>query len=131
MTATTISYDCDRFLYIGETETDVQIPRFMKTTSLPDSADDFESFVRDLSEYGCAGGTYMPAVTYYDAKQTMTEHGDDVIEYIDDRLGEIPAVPKDERDSWCRTCVWYLSLAVELWAQEAHGADVDWDGGDE
>tara|TARA_R100000951_G_scaffold34131_1_gene29106 strand:- start:198 stop:596 length:399 start_codon:yes stop_codon:yes gene_type:complete len=128
MTANSITYTSNNMVNVGENETDIWVPPFMKTASLPDSGDDFLSFVQDLAEYGCAGGTYMPAVTYFDAQQTMAEHGDEVTEYIWERLGEVPEVPKDERESWKRTCVWYLSLAVELWAHEAHDMDVDWAG---
>ena len=39
---------------------------------------------------GCESGAYMPAVTYYQALQTMSEHGDDIFDYIDNALGEIP-----------------------------------------
>ena len=63
---------------------------------------------------GCASGSYMPAVTYYQASQTMGEHGDDVLEYIENAYGELPAVPTGE--SWSGIAVFYLSAAVELWA---------------
>ena len=56
----------------------------------------------------------MPAVTYYQALATMAEHGDDVLEYIEDTLGEIPAPKAGE--SWSGLAVFYLSMAVELWA---------------
>jgi len=31
---------------------------------------------------GCESGAYMPAVTYRTALDTMSEHGEDVIDYI-------------------------------------------------
>lgn len=65
---------------------------------------------------GCASGAYMPAVTYYKAKETMGEHGDDVLEYIERSLGELPQPPASE--SWSGIACFYLSAAVELWASE-------------
>ena len=67
-----------------------------------------------IQQGGCASGAYMPAVTYYDAAQTMAKHGDDVLQYIDDviGLGEVRP-PKDS--SWSGIACFYLSLAVELW----------------
>lgn len=66
---------------------------------------------------GCESGAYMPAVTYYRALDTMREHGDDIMDYIETELGEIPA-PR-EPISWSGMACYYLSLAVELWAGSA------------
>ena len=63
---------------------------------------------------GCASGAYMPAVTYWQAKETMGEHGDDVLQFIQDTYGELPQ-PLDS-ESWSGIAVFYLSTAVELWA---------------
>lgn len=73
-----------------------------------------------IQQGGCASGAYMPAVTYYQARQTMNEYGDDVLEYIEEQYGELPAPPA--ASSWSGIAVHYLSLAVELWAS---GFDVD------
>ena len=72
------------------------------------------SDVAAILQGGCASGAYMPAVTYYDAAQTMARHGDDVLQHIQDALGELPK-PSDE-ESWGGMACFYLSLAVELWA---------------
>jgi hypothetical protein len=56
----------------------------------------------------------MPAVTYHQARETMNEHGDDVLQYIQDSLDELPK-PRDD-ESWSGIAVFYLSYAVELWA---------------
>ena len=56
----------------------------------------------------------MPAVTYYDAAQTMAAHGDEVLDYIQEGFGELPTPPSDI--SWNRLACHYLSCAVELWA---------------
>lgn len=64
---------------------------------------------------GCSSGAYMPAVTYYSAAQTMGEHGDEVLEFIENH-GELPPVPRGE--SWSGIAVFYLSTAVELFASQ-------------
>ena len=70
--------------------------------------------IASILQGGCASGAYMPAVTYYTAAQTMAQHGDDVLQYIEDALGELPDVPKDT--SWSGIAVFFLSFAVEFWA---------------
>lgn len=72
--------------------------------------------IEAINQGGCSSGAYMPAVSYYDARKTMGEHGDDVLEYIYDMIGEIPSYKNDP--SWSGLCVHYLSLAVELYADE-------------
>ena len=72
------------------------------------------STLRSIVQGGCGSGAYMPAVTYYKAKQTMAEHGDEVLDYIVDAYGELPAIPDDA--SWSGIACHYLSVAVELWA---------------
>lgn len=62
---------------------------------------------------GCSSGAYMPAVTYHTASQTMAAHGDDILEYIENNLGDLPNPPKGS--SWSGIAVHYCSLAVELW----------------
>ena len=42
--------------------------------------------IASIHQGGCASGAYMPAVTYWQAIQTMSQHGDDVLEYITDCL---------------------------------------------
>jgi hypothetical protein len=70
--------------------------------------------VQSVNQGGCASGAYMPAVTYYQANRTMAKFGDDVLEYIEDTWGELPDIPKDS--SWSGIAVFYLSIAVEMWA---------------
>lgn len=67
-----------------------------------------------ICEGGCASGAYMPAVTYSDALETMNDHGDQVLQYLEDTLGDIPT-PKEDF-SWAGLACFYLSSAVELWA---------------
>jgi 2'-5' RNA ligase len=71
------------------------------------------SDVASIAQGGCASGAYMPAVTYHQALKTMGEHGDDVLQYIEDRMGELPQPPSDV--SWSGLACFYLSRAVELW----------------
>lgn len=69
--------------------------------------------VAAIVQGGCTSGAYMPAVTYHTANDIMHEHGDDVLNYIEDALGELPSV---DGESWKGMAVKYLSAAVELWA---------------
>lgn len=70
--------------------------------------------VAAICQGGCESGAYMPAVTYHQALATMSEHGDDVLEIIQDSMGELP--PPPDSVSWSGLAVHYLSCAVELWA---------------
>ena len=70
--------------------------------------------IASICQGGCASGSYMPAVTYHKAIDTMAEYGDEVLQYIDDVLGELPRIRAGE--SWGGFCCTFLSLAVELWA---------------
>ena len=70
--------------------------------------------VAAIVQGGCASGSYMPAVTYSDANRTMSEHGNRVLEDIESAYGELPQPPPDS--SWDGIAVFYLSMAVELWA---------------
>lgn len=63
---------------------------------------------------GCASGAYMPAVTYHTAREVMSEHGDDVLEFIEGHFDELPQPNKGE--SWSGMATFYLSAAVEIWA---------------
>jgi len=70
-----------------------------------------------ICEGGCASGAYMPAVTYHAVSDTMSRDGDDVLQYIDDQMGELPQPPRDS--GWSALACFYLSYAVELWASAA------------
>lgn len=85
--------------------------------------------VAAICEGGCASGAYMPAVTYSEAMQTMFELGDDVLAFIDDTLGEIPAMPETAPayGTWGGQACYYLSVAVELWAASAETELLDID----
>ncbi len=69
--------------------------------------------VAAILQGGCESGAYMPAVTYHTANETMAEHGDDVLEFIEGHMGELPDVTTE---SWKGLAVKFLSVAVELWA---------------
>jgi hypothetical protein len=45
--------------------------------------------LQSISQGGCASGAYMPAVTYHTALETMLEHGDDILSYIEDQLDRL------------------------------------------
>lgn len=72
--------------------------------------------VRCIAQGGCASGAYMPAVTYYQAKQTMAQHGDDIVDFIVERLGTQGL--NTDSDSFGGMCCELVSTAVELWAFE-------------
>lgn len=74
------------------------------------------STIASICQGGCASGAYMPAVTYYQASRIMSDHGDDVLQYIDDCLGELPQPERGE--SWSGLACFYLSCAVEIWASD-------------
>ena len=74
------------------------------------------SFLRDLVNSGCCSGVYMIAVTYYDAKQVMHQHGDDIMSYLWEQFGEWPSADLASNGSWGGICCHYLSMAVEEWA---------------
>ena len=72
------------------------------------------SDVAAILQGGCASGAYMPAVTYHQALKVMSDDGDEVLQFIEDQLGELPSPPRDI--SWSGLACFYLSTAVELWA---------------
>ena len=96
---------------IADLDTDITIPAWIEQDITPHD-------VAAIYQGGCASGAYMPAVRYFDADATMAKHGDDVTQYIEDAYGELPQPPADS--SWSGIAVFYLSLAVELWASMAH-----------
>ena len=67
--------------------------------------------VRDIVHGGCDSGAYMPAVTYHVALEVMSEHGDDILDYLD---GDVPAF--SDSTSWAGYACRILSAAVERWA---------------
>ena len=69
--------------------------------------------IRAIQQGGCASGAYRPAVTYYNARKVMAEHGDEVLDYIYNTVCELPSTGDL---SWSGICCLYLSYAVELWA---------------
>ena len=77
-----------------------------------------------INQGGCASGAYMPAVTYYQANKTMADHGDDVLDYIVEQMGELPK-PHDT-ESWSGMAVHFLSYAVELFCN-SHSDLEDWE----
>ena len=65
-----------------------------------------------IARHGCASGVYMPAVTYHEARATMAEHGDEILDYLEQRdCHQIDTTGK----SWSCINVELVSRAVELW----------------
>ena len=92
---------------ISECAPDVYVPAWI-------SGDVSPYDIAAINQGGCASGAYMPAVTYHKALATMAAHGDDVLEYIEQTLGEL--TPPPAGSSWSGMACHYLSCAVELWA---------------
>ena len=69
--------------------------------------------LRAIVQGGCESGAYMPAVTYYQAAQTMTDHGEAVLDQIEG-MGPLSFSPCDE--SWEGFACRLVSMAVECWA---------------
>lgn len=86
---------------------DIEVPAWIEQDITPYT-------IISICQGGCASGAYMPAVTYATAADTMREHGDDVLQYIEDIMGESPTMTSD--DSWSGFQCKVLSIAVELWA---------------
>ncbi len=81
--------------------------------------------IQAIQQGGCNSGAYMPAVTYWQAKETMNEWGDDVLQFIEDQYGELPQ--PEHGESWSGLATFYLSIAVELWAGQFDLDHVNWD----
>ena len=60
---------------------------------------------------GCSSGAYMPAVTYWQARETMDRYGDAIMEIFDESGMDAP-----KGASWSGLAVFFVSLAVESWA---------------
>ena len=90
---------------------DIDIPDWLEPDISP-------SDIAAIVQGGCASGAYMPAVTYYDALQTMAKHGDEVLDYIETAMGELPDI---SGQGWSQMATTYLSCAVELWASGIEG----------
>jgi len=71
--------------------------------------------IHAITHGGCESGAFMPAVTYHIANDTMAKHGDTILEYIEDCLGELPDVTGQ---SWSGMAVLFFSTAVELLASD-------------
>jgi len=71
--------------------------------------------VEAITQGGCESGAYMAAVRYFDAMQTLAEHGDEILDFIDGTTGDFDAF-SFEHCSWNEMNCKIVSHAVELWA---------------
>lgn len=99
------------------TDFDIEVPAWIDQDISPYD-------VAAICQGGCASGAYMPAVTYHKARETMNEHGDDVLQFIEDYTGDLPPSPGN---SWSGIACFYLSYAVELWASMAESELESWE----
>jgi hypothetical protein len=95
----------------------IQLPEWI-------SADLSPNDIAAVNQGGCESGSYLPAVEYYTAAQTMAEYGDDVLDYLQEITGELPK--HDDDISWGQMAVFYLSRAVELFCA-CHEHLADWE----
>lgn len=78
------------------------------------------SDVAAIVQGGCGSGAYMAAVRYHDAVRTMNDHGDDVLQYLEDYGAlECMDLKQAASGSWAGLAVYFLSAAVEQWASVA------------
>lgn len=91
----------------------VEVPGFVHDPSdgMPPSTHDLAAILQG----GCASGAWMPAVTYWAARQIMNDDGDAVMDYIED-AGFSPRALLDAEASWSNWAVSLVSNAVEIWA---------------
>ncbi len=113
-----LTVDDDTYIVVTE---DCWVPEWLgDSVSIPSDPGSARlidvSWLKDLCQGGCASGCYMPAVTYYDARRTMNEHGNDIMSYLWEQLGEWPSADLASNGSWSGICCHYFSMAVELWA---------------
>ncbi len=81
--------------------------------------------IQGIKQGGCASCAYIPAVSYATAMQTMSEHGNHVLDYIRSHCGKVPRPVVDTTRSGL--AVFYLSLAIELWCCQFDLDGVNWD----
>ena len=70
----------------------------------------------EIRDYGCESGVYMPAVRYRDALLTMSEYGDEIMEFLNDNYFFDSGIFNARHESFSSLCVQLLSAAVEIWA---------------
>ena len=108
----------DRYLLLSDLDSD-WIPSWIDEDHFVDTLGEnrvvWLSSIRDILRGGCASGSYMPAVTYYQASQTMSEHGDEGKDYCQSQGWELNQITLADH-SWAGLACTVLSAGVELWA---------------
>ena len=109
----TISYD-EHLQTLNETPvsdldlpTDVEIPAWVAQDTTPYT-------IASIAHGGCASGAYMPACYHHQAAETMAEHGDAVLDFLDD-AGVTPSISL-ENCPWSGLACKILACAVDVWA---------------
>lgn len=84
--------------------------------------------IQAVLQGGCESGAYMPACTYHTALATMNEHSNEIFDFIQEQIGELPQVP-DRYQHWAGMASFYCIVAVEAWCQQFSNEldGVDWD----
>ena len=110
----------ERYVHVDDPK--VSIPEWIDKEQLTEVTSSFIDLqtVAGIDELGCASGMYMPAVLYHKAAETMREHGDDIIAYVEhnrkEHCEEEMTIPPGT--SWDGIAVMYVSLAVEYWCAD-------------
>ena len=109
-------YDIDEFREMIANQ-----PDFIKKMGAIDSISDLQA----IEQGGCESGAYMPAVTYYTAKNIMVEYHSEIENIVSDVVDHFmfnPAI-----DGFDGFCVEIVSIAVECWVSRFNLEGVDWD----
>ena len=75
------------------------------------------STIAAIIEGGCSSGSYMPAVTYHEALETMNNYGDDVLSMVEEAGHGISL----NGGLWAGLACQLVSSAVESWASSIEG----------
>ena len=76
--------------------------------------------VASIYQGGCAGYAYLPACEYVTATDTMAEHGDEVLEYLEDSGVGHELMLRGV--SWGALSSHLLMMAIDLWAGRVYSA---------
>lgn len=120
--------DLDDRAYHDTDIVDVVGPDFRPVWEVPAWCEGIDTIGRaaDTGNHGAAAMA-LPCVFYAEALRVMSEHGDDVVQYIDDSgcFSDLqPLTLSPSSQSWTGFASHVLSIAVELWCGEFVELDV-------
>ena len=74
--------------------------------------------IQAIQQGGCASGAYMPAVTYYTAKEVLLEHENEILSLINEHHYTNEITFDMQNETIGQFAVNLVSMAVELWCQQ-------------